>query len=85
MMDRKEIEKKVNEIIVDKLGVGESDIRPSAKMNEDLNADSLDAIELTMEMEKEFEIRISDEQVYAMKEWTIADIYNCIEEYLNNK
>jgi len=55
------IESKVHAIIVDKLGVDESDISNEASFTNDLGADSLDTVELIMEFEKEFDITIPDE------------------------
>lgn len=57
-----EIENKVKEIIVDKLGVDESEVTPEASFTNDLGADSLDTVELIMEFEKEFDIAIPDEK-----------------------
>ena len=54
-----EIEAKVKEIIVDKLGVDEADVTPEASFTNDLGADSLDTVELIMEFEKEFDRRHS--------------------------
>lgn len=57
-----EIAEKVKAIIVDKLGVEESEVTPEASFTNDLGADSLDTVELIMEFEKEFNISIPDEQ-----------------------
>ncbi len=57
-----EIEAKVKDIIVDKLGVEASQVTNEASFTTDLNADSLDTVELIMEFEKEFGITIPDEQ-----------------------
>ena len=57
-----EIADKVKQIIVDKLGVDESEVTPEASFTNDLGADSLDTVELIMEFEKEFDISIPDEQ-----------------------
>ena len=57
-----EIASKVKEIIVDKLGVDESEVTPEASFTNDLGADSLDTVELIMEFEKEFNISIPDEE-----------------------
>ena len=51
-----EIAQKVKEIIIDKLGVEESEVTPEASFTNDLGADSLDTVELIMEFEKEFDI-----------------------------
>ncbi len=56
------IEKKVIQIIVDKLGVDEAEVTKEASFQNDLGADSLDTVELIMEFEKEFDISIPDEQ-----------------------
>ena len=55
-----EIESKVKAIIVDKLGVDETEVKPEASFTNDLGADSLDTVELIMEFEKEFNISIPD-------------------------
>ena len=55
------LEKKVKEIIIDKLGIEESEVTDSASFTNDLGADSLDTVELIMEFEKEFNISIPDE------------------------
>jgi acyl carrier protein len=57
-----EIEAKVRAIIVEKLGVDESEVTPDASFTNDLGADSLDTVELIMEFEKEFNVSIPDEQ-----------------------
>ena len=57
-----DIAAKVKEIIVDKLGVDESEVTNEASFTNDLGADSLDTVELIMEFEKEFNIGIPDDQ-----------------------
>ncbi|MDX1429438.1 MAG: acyl carrier protein [Rhodothermales bacterium] len=57
-----DIASKVTAIIVEKLGVDESDITPEASFTNDLGADSLDTVELIMEFEKEFDLTIPDEE-----------------------
>ncbi len=57
-----EIAQKVSQIIVDKLGVDQTEVKPEASFTKDLGADSLDTVELIMEFEKEFNISIPDEQ-----------------------
>ena len=56
-----DIAAKVKEIIVEKLGVDEDEIKPEASFTNDLGADSLDTVELIMEFEKEFDLTIPDE------------------------
>ena len=65
------VEEKVKEIIVDKLGVEESELTDSASFTNDLGADSLDTVELIMEFEKEFNVSIPDED--AEKISTVGD------------
>ena len=72
-----EIANKVKSIIVDKLGVDEKEVTPTASFTNDLGADSLDTVELIMEFEKEFNIAIPDEQ--AEKIATVGDALAYIE------
>jgi acyl carrier protein len=72
-----EIAQKVKQIIIDKLGVEESEVTPEASFTNDLGADSLDTVELIMEFEKEFNIAIPDEQ--AEKIGTVGDAISYIE------
>ncbi|MBO7482089.1 MAG: acyl carrier protein [Bacteroidales bacterium] len=55
-----DITSRVKSIIVEKLGVDESEVTPEASFIQDLGADSLDTVELTMEFEKEFGVEIPD-------------------------
>ena len=73
-----EIESKVKEIIADKLGVDEADVKPEASFTNDLGADSLDTVELIMEFERSFNITIPDDQ--AEKIATVGDAIAYIEE-----
>jgi len=57
-----EVANRVKKIIVDKLGVDESEVTLEASFTNDLGADSLDTVELMMEFEKEFNISIPDDQ-----------------------
>ncbi len=66
-----DIANQVMKIIVDKLGVDESEVTPEASFTDDLGADSLDTVELIMEFEKEFDISIPDEE--AEKIATVGD------------
>mgnify|MGYP006075505281 CR=1 FL=1 len=68
---------KVTAIIVDKLGVDESEVTPTANFTDDLGADSLDTVELIMEFEKEFDIQIPDDK--AEKIATVGDAISFIE------
>ncbi|ALC81028.1 MULTISPECIES: acyl carrier protein [Bacillus] len=70
---------RVTKIIVDRLGVDEADVTLEASFKEDLGADSLDVVELVMELEDEFDMEISDED--AEKIATVGDAVN----YINNQ
>lgn len=72
-----DVASKVKAIIVDKLGVEESEVTPQASFTNDLGADSLDTVELIMEFEKEFGISIPDDQ--AEKITTVGDAIAHIE------
>ncbi len=69
----------VKAIIVDKLGVDESKVVPSARFREDLDADSLDLVELIMEFEEKFGGEISDEE--AQKITTVGDAVTYLESH----
>ena len=73
-----DISAKVKAIIVDKLGVDESEVTTEASFTNDLGADSLDTVELIMEFEKEFNIAIPDDQ--AEKIGTVGDAISYIQE-----
>jgi acyl carrier protein len=73
-----DIASRVKAIIVDKLGVDESEVTNEASFTNDLGADSLDTVELIMEFEKEFNIAIPDDQ--AEKISTVGDAIKFIEE-----
>lgn len=72
-----EIADKVKAIIVDKLGVDENEVTPTAEFTKDLGADSLDTVELIMEFEKEFDLKIPDEE--AEKITTVGDAISYVE------
>ena len=76
-----DITSRVKAIIVDKLGVDESEVTPDASFTNDLGADSLDTVELIMEFEKEFNIGIPDDQ--AEKISTVGAAIKYIEENIN--
>ncbi len=60
-MEREEVLGKIQEITADRLGVDEGDVTPDASFREDLEADSLDLVELIMELEEQFGMEIPDD------------------------
>ncbi|MBW2056880.1 MAG: acyl carrier protein [Deltaproteobacteria bacterium] len=74
-----DIETRVKEIIVEQLGVSESEVVPEAKFIDDLGADSLDLVELVMALEEEYGTEISDEE--AEKILTVGDAYEYIKSH----
>ncbi|MFN4111128.1 MAG: acyl carrier protein [Ignavibacteria bacterium] len=76
-----DIQAKVKEIIMDKLGVEESQITPEASFINDLGADSLDIVELVMAFEQAFNLTIPDED--SEKIQTVGDVYKYLEEKIN--
>lgn len=73
------VEEKVKQIIVDELGVDESEVTPNARFIDDLGADSLDTVELVMRFEEEFEIEIPDDA--AEKITSVRDAIEYIEKH----
>ena len=68
---------KVIDIIVDKLGVEKNKVTPEANFINDLGADSLDQVELIMELEEEFDIEISDEEAESLT--TVSEVLNFLD------
>ena len=83
MMTHEEIVKQVKDIIVDKLGVEESEVTETANFTNDLGADSLDTVELLMEFERIFGIKIPDEETSSIA--TVADAVAKVTEKLEAK
>ncbi len=69
---------KVTDIIVEQLGVNADQVKPEAKLVEDLGADSLDAVELVMAIEEEFGLEVPDEE--AEKLQSVGDILTYVEK-----
>ena len=76
-----DIASKVKKIIVEKLGVDETEVTAEASFTNDLGADSLDTVELIMEFEKEFNVSIPDDQAENIQ--TVGDAIAYIEENAN--
>lgn len=72
----------VREIVVDHLGIVESDVKPESKFTNDLGADYLDMFEMVMALEKKYGIKIPDVEV--RKIVTVSDAIKAIEERIKN-
>lgn len=77
-----DIEERIKNIICEKLGVHKEDVTDDAEFIADLGADSLDIIELIMEFEKTFDVKISDE--ISDKIETVGDAVNAVVEQKEN-
>ncbi|QOR68529.1 acyl carrier protein [Cytobacillus suaedae] len=75
-----EVLERVTKIIVDRLGVDEAEVKLESSFKDDLGADSLDVVELVMELEDEFDMEISDDD--AEKIATVGDAVNYINSQL---
>lgn len=71
---------RVDFILEDKLCCDLDNIKSDALIRDDLGADSLDEIEICMELEKEFNINIPDLELEKVK--TVSDLYECVEKFL---
>lgn len=67
---------KVRDILVEQLDVEENEIKPESNIQEDLEADSLDIVEIVMEIEDEFDIKIPESEIEKIK--TVKDIVDYI-------
>ncbi len=72
---------RLRKIIAEQLRVDEEDVVPEASFIEDLNADSLDLVELIMTLEEEFDIKISDEDAESIR--TVQDAIDYLQEHLD--
>ena len=76
-----DIQARVTRIIVEQLGVKSEEVTAEAHFENDLGADSLDAVELVMALEEEFEIEISDEDAERMKK--VKDIIGYLQKHFS--
>jgi acyl carrier protein len=74
-------EDRLKKIIAEQLSVSEDEVVPEASFIDDLNADSLDLVELIMSLEEEFSVKISDED--ATKIQTVQDAMDYLQEHAN--
>lgn len=83
MANREEILEKIIQIVGDQMGVDKSEITAETSFVDDLNADSLDTVELVMELEDEFDMSIPDEEAEKLK--TVGDAVTYVERQLSAK
>ncbi|MCC8111860.1 MAG: acyl carrier protein [Ruminococcus sp.] len=77
-MTKEEIFEELKELVTDQLGVEDDEVTLEASIQDDLGADSLDLVDLVMEVEEKFGVKISDEDLENIK--TIGDIVTYIDE-----
>jgi len=78
-----EIEEKVVQVVSDQMSVDKSEISRNTSFVNDLNADSLDTVELVMELEDEFDLTIPDEEAEKLK--TVGEAIDYIQKHLDSK
>lgn len=84
-MQQEEIKTKVNAILGDQLNVEEKSIRMEANLATDLLADSIDAVDIAMELEREFRISIPDKVWDEMKDYRVGELYDLVGELTNEQ
>ena len=77
-MDRKEIEEKVKEFLIEDLEIDEEEIKPEARLKEDIGVDSLDFVDIVVIVEKKFGFKIKTEEMAKVK--TFSDFCDYIEQ-----
>jgi len=82
-MDKEEILYKVEDVIVDLLAIDRALIKPETKLFEDLDFDSIDAIELILQLEEKYDEKISADKLKSAR--TIQDVVDCLYELLRQE
>ena len=82
-MNKKEILYKVEDVIVDLLAIDRALIKPEAKLAEDLDFDSIDGIELILQLETKYDEKISADELKSAR--TIQDVVDCLYELLSEQ
>lgn len=85
-MDKKEIIEKVNAILADQLiGVETGDVRPDLSLATDLGADSIDAVDISMAIERTFSISLPESVWDDMKDYRVHEIYDMVGELIDKQ
>ena len=82
---REEIERIVNDVLIDMFDVKKEQINKDAGMYEDLKLDSLDSVELVMEIEKKFDIYMPDEEMTCGMFTKLCFVYDTVEYFVNKR
>lgn len=82
---REEIESGVREVIASVTGLKTDEVKLDDLMKEDIGCDSIDCVEIVMELEKEFDINIPDNEVDAAAGWTVSELCDYVEERLKER
>lgn len=86
MIEKEEIFEKVKKIIEDYVDLAMNyDIQGSTKLKEELGCDSLDGVEISMELDKTFRINTTDSDIEVINNGTVDDIVDLVEKKLNEK
>ena len=78
-LSQRTIESKVRDILADVLMTDKKNIRREKTLVDDLGADSIDFVEIVLELEKTFGITIKDDEAEQLNEWTVGDLYKFVE------
>lgn len=76
---KRTIHSRVRTILAEVLMTDKGNIRPEKTLVDDLGADSIDFVEVVMELEKQFDITIKDDEAEHLNEWTVGDLYKFVE------
>lgn len=79
-ISRKEIERKVKEILTDELQISDRSLKATDRLKEDLGADSIDAVDICLRLEREFTIIISEQQMEALTDCTVSDLCDLVQQ-----
>lgn len=77
-LSERTIESKVRTILADVLMTDKRNIRREKTLVDDLGADSIDFVEIVLELEKAFGVTIKDDEAEQLNEWTVGDLYNFV-------